>query len=63
MKVRYSNLALVELDAILANIQAENPDAAASFQARVRRVVERIGQFPESAQEACSPDGAKRNPG
>ena len=40
MKVRYSNLALVELDAILANIHAENPDAAASFQARVHRVVD-----------------------
>jgi toxin ParE1/3/4 len=62
MKVRYSNLALAELDAILANIQAENPDAAASFQARVRRVVERIGQFPESAQEVAERPGVRRVP-
>lgn len=62
MKVRYSNLALVELDAILANIQAENPDAAASFQARVRRIVERIGQFPESAQEVAERPGVRRVP-
>ena len=62
MKVRYSNLALVELDAILANIHAENPDAAASFQARVRRVVERIAQFPEGAQEVAERAGVRRVP-
>ncbi len=57
MKVRYSDLALAELDAILAAIQAENPDTAASFEARVRRVAERIGQFPEGAQEVAERPG------
>jgi toxin ParE1/3/4 len=62
MKVRYSELALAELDAILANIHAENPGAAASFQARVRRVVERIGQFPEGAQEVSERPSVRRVP-
>ncbi len=62
MKVRYSDLALAELDAILAAIQAENPDTAASFEARVRRVAERIGQFPEGAQEVAERPGVRRVP-
>ena len=62
MKVRYSELALLELDTILASIQAENRDAAANFEARVQRVVERIGQFPESAQEVAERPGVRRVP-
>ena len=62
MKVRYSNIALAELDAILADIQAENPDAAAALEARVRRVVERIGQFPKSTQEVAERLGVRRVP-
>ncbi len=62
MKVRYSNLALAELDAILAGIKAENPNAAASFQARVHRVVERVGQFPEGAQEVAERPSVRRVP-
>jgi toxin ParE1/3/4 len=53
---------LAALDAILADIHAENPHAAASFQARVRRVVERIGQFPEGAQEVAERLGIRRVP-
>ena len=62
MKVRYSDLALAEFDAILAGIKAENPNAAVSFQVRVRRVVERIGQFPEGAQEVAERAGVRRVP-
>ncbi|MEX0590638.1 MAG: type II toxin-antitoxin system RelE/ParE family toxin [Xanthobacteraceae bacterium] len=49
MNVRYSALALAELDEILASIAAENPSAAARFAGRVQRVVLRIGRFPEGA--------------
>lgn len=62
MKVRYAKLALDELDAILAAIAAENPMAAARFERRIRRIVERIGQFPEAAQEVVERPGVRRVP-
>ena len=58
MKVRYSDLALAEFDAILAGIKADNPNAAVSFQVRVRRVVALrscgLLAFLEPANPACS---------
>jgi plasmid stabilization system protein ParE len=60
MKVRYSRLALAELDAILAGIKSDNPAAAARV--RVQRVVERIAQFPEGAQEIAERSGVRRVP-
>lgn len=62
MKVRYSKLALAELDAILADIQAENPGAAARLEARVDRVVKRISQFHQSAQEVVARPGVRSVP-
>jgi toxin ParE1/3/4 len=62
MRVRYSNLALVELDTILAHVRAENSRAASNFEARVRRVIERIAQFPEAAQEVAERPGVRRVP-
>lgn len=62
MKVRYSKLALAELDDILADIHANNPDAAARFDDRVRRAVERIAQFPEGAQKVEKRPGVRRVP-
>jgi plasmid stabilization system protein ParE len=51
MRVRFSKLALAELDAILADIRADNPEAAARLSERVGRVVGRIAQFPDGAQQ------------
>ena len=47
MKVPLSEPALAELDAILlSDIRAANP-----LEARIKRVFERIAQFPKGAQE------------
>ena len=62
MKVRYSKLALAELEDILADIHANNPVAAALFDERVQRVIERIAQFPEGAQEVETRPGVRRVP-
>jgi toxin ParE1/3/4 len=62
MKVRLSRLALSELDAILANIRAENPLVAVRFEGRIKRVFERIAQFPKGAQEVENRPGIRRVP-
>jgi plasmid stabilization system protein ParE len=62
MKVRWSELALAELDLILAELQARNPAAAARLKGRVRQVVEWIGLFPEAAQEVAERPGVRRVP-
>lgn len=62
MKFRVSKLALAELDSILAAIEAVNPTAAARFDARVKRVFERIAQFPKGAQEVRTRPGIRRVP-
>jgi toxin ParE1/3/4 len=62
MKVRYSQLALAELDAILSHIKSENPAAAARMHRRVQRVIDRIAQFPESGQAVAERPGARRVP-
>jgi len=49
MKVRYSSLALIELDEILAAIATENPNAARRLATRIERVTERIARFPDAA--------------
>jgi plasmid stabilization system protein ParE len=62
MKVRYSKLALDELEVILSRISAENPSAATRLEAGISRIVERIGRFPESAQEVAERQGVRRVP-
>jgi len=62
MRVRFSKLALAELDAILADIRADNPGAAARFSERIDRVLERIAQFPNGAQEVEERPGVHRVP-
>lgn len=62
MKARYSRLALAELEDILERIAAENPAAAVRVRARVERVIERIEQFPEGAQEIAERPGVRRVP-
>ena len=62
MKVRFSRLALAELDAILAYLAEVNPAAASQVEARVRRVVERIAQFPDGAPEIAKRPGIRSVP-
>ena len=62
MKVRFSRLALAELDAIFAYIAEANPAAASQVEARIRRVVERIAQFPEGAPEIANRPGIRSVP-
>jgi plasmid stabilization system protein ParE len=62
MKVRLSKLALAELDAILAYIRAENPVAAARFEGRIKRVFDRVAQFPKGAQQVENRPGIRRVP-
>jgi toxin ParE1/3/4 len=58
VKITDSKLALAELEEILAGIAAENRAAAV----RVKRVIERIAQFPEGAQEVAERPGMRRVP-
>jgi plasmid stabilization system protein ParE len=51
MNVRFSELALAELDAILATMRKDNPAGARRFAERMQRVIERIALFPEGAEE------------
>jgi len=62
MRVRFSKLALAELDAILANIRDDNPLAAARFEAHLQLVLARIAQFPQSAPEVAQRQGIRRVP-
>jgi toxin ParE1/3/4 len=62
MKVRYSALALAELDAILADLAVKNPTAAERFEERMRQIVERVGRFPEGFQELAERSGVRRVP-
>ncbi len=62
MKVRFSRLALAELDVILSGIRAEDPLAAMRFEARIQRVFRRIAQFSKSAQEVGNRPGIRRVP-
>jgi addiction module RelE/StbE family toxin len=62
MKVRFSKLALAELETILTRISTNNPSAAARVETRIARIVERIGRFPESAQEVGERPGVRRVP-
>jgi len=62
MKAIYSRLAQAELEDILERIATENPAAAARVRARVERVIERIEQFPEGAQEVAERPGVRRVP-
>lgn len=62
MKVRYSKLALAELDAILSDLDAKNPAAAQRLEDRIRQVSERIGRFPQGFQEVAERPGVRRVP-
>jgi plasmid stabilization system protein ParE len=62
MKVRYSRLALAELDVILSDLASHDPVAAHRFEERIRRIDERIGRFPEGFQEVEERPSIRRVP-
>ena len=62
MKVRFSRLALADLDAILADLHTKNPAAAQRFDDRIRQIGERIGRFPHGFQEVAERPGVRRVP-
>jgi plasmid stabilization system protein ParE len=62
MKVRYSTVALAELDAILSDLAAKDPVAAQRFEFRISQIGERIGQFPLGFQEVAERPGVRRVP-
>jgi plasmid stabilization system protein ParE len=59
MKVVYTDEALRELDEILDYIASHYPTVSASFEKRLRTVVTRIGEFPESAQQVDDRPGVR----
>ena len=59
MKVVYTDEALRDLDEILDYIASHYPTISASFEMRLRTVVARIGEFPESAQQVEERPGVR----
>ncbi len=59
MKVVYTDEALENLDGILAYIAAHYPTVYESFQIRLRSVISRIAQWPDSAQEVIGRPGVR----
>ena len=59
MKVVYTDEALRELDEILDYIASHYPTISSSFEKRLRTVVARIGEFPESAQQVEERPGVR----
>ena len=59
MRVVYTDEALENLDGILAYIASSYPTAYEGFQSRLRSVVRRIGDWPDSAQEVAERPGVR----
>jgi plasmid stabilization system protein ParE len=62
MKVRFSRIALAELNSIFAALVAKDVRAAQSFELRILQISERIGQFPDGFQEVAERPGIRRVP-
>jgi len=55
MKVRYSAAALADLGGIFDFLSERNPRAASNVANSVEKVIARIAEYPESAQETDAP--------
>jgi len=62
MKVVFTDEALANLDGILSFIASNYPSIYDAFQSRLRSVVARIGDWPESAQEVAGRSGVRGAP-
>jgi toxin ParE1/3/4 len=56
MKVRYTDTALAEIDAILSYIAKDNPLAADEVAAVIRAAIARLADYPRLAIETDVPD-------
>jgi len=56
MKVRYTDSALAEIDAILSYIAKDNPLAAEEVAAVMRATIARLSEYPRMATETDVPD-------
>jgi toxin ParE1/3/4 len=59
MRIVFTDEALRDLDEILDFIAAHYPTIASSFQQRLRTVVQRIGNWPKSAEEVAQRPGVR----
>ena len=62
MKVVFSQLALVELDEILAFVAKYSPGSATRVEARIPHIVAWIGLHPEAARDMTGRPGVRRMP-
>jgi plasmid stabilization system protein ParE len=62
MKVVLSDEAIREIDEILQYISEHYPSVYESFEIRLRAIVRRIGQWPDSAQEVLQRPGVRSVP-
>lgn len=62
MKVVFTDEALANLDGILGYIASNYPAIYDAFQSRLRSVVARVGEWPESAQEVADRPGVRVAP-
>jgi toxin ParE1/3/4 len=62
MKVVLTDEALRDLDEILHFIGKNYPTITAAFEKRLRTLLERIGTWPESAQEVIDRPGVRAAP-
>ena len=59
MRVVFTGRALGDLDEILAYIQTTYPTAFAGFEARMSATLQRIGHWPESAEQVADRPGVR----
>ena len=59
MKVVYTTDAIEDLDGILAYIASNHPTVSEAFAERLKAVVARIGDWPNSAQDVADRPGVK----
>lgn len=59
MRVIYTEEALENLDGILGYISSNYPAVYEAFQSRLRSVINRIGDWPDSAQEVAERPGVR----
>jgi plasmid stabilization system protein ParE len=62
MRVRFSRHASKDLISILADLAAKDPSAPHRFEARIRQLSERLGQYPNSFQELTDRPCIRRAP-
>jgi plasmid stabilization system protein ParE len=61
LNVGFSKLALGQLDETLSHITQRSPQGAKRVEARFRRVVELIAEYPETAQEMTRRPGVRHS--